>query len=90
MIVNQNFILMKMNRRKFLQLSSLTLAGGAAAAAGYLTLGDEADTPVVEQVQIPIKALPAALEGFTIAALSDFHLYPLTQLDLIQHLYHFG
>ncbi len=75
---------MKMNRRKFLQLTSAALASSVVAVTGYVAWGDEADSPVVERVQIPIKALPAALEGFTIAVLADFHLYPLTQLDLIQ------
>jgi len=72
------------NRRKFLQLSSLTLAGGVAATAGYLTLGNEAQRPVVERAQIPIRNLHPALEGFTIAVLADFHLEPLTKIELIE------
>ena len=64
-------------------MGSLALAGGLAATTGYLYLNDEADHPVVEHIQLPIKGLHEALEGFTIAVLADFHLYPLTQLDLI-------
>ncbi len=54
------------------------------ATGGYLSLNNEADDPVVDYVQIPIKNLGPELAGFTIAVLSDFHLYPLTQIDLIQ------
>lgn len=53
-------------------------------ATGYLIANDEADQPVVSSVQIPIKNLAPALEGFTVVLLSDFHLYPYTQLALVQ------
>jgi len=39
---------------------------------------------VVDRVQIPIKNLDPALEGFTIAFLSDFHLYPFSGLEVIR------
>lgn len=54
-----------------------------AAGTAYFSLKNEADDPVVDQVQIPVKNLPAAIEGFTIAVLADFHLYPFTQLELV-------
>jgi predicted MPP superfamily phosphohydrolase len=54
-----------------------------ASGVTYLNLHNEADEPVIDQVQIPLKNLAPALEGFTIALLADFHLYPYTQLDLI-------
>jgi uncharacterized protein len=75
---------MKINRRKFLTMSGAAIGSVLATSAGYLTWHNEADEPVVERVQIPIKNLEPALEGFTIALLADFHLYPLTQLDLIE------
>ncbi|GAB4432002.1 MAG: hypothetical protein Kow0031_13290 [Anaerolineae bacterium] len=58
---------------------------GATVAAGtaYFSLQDESNEPVVDRVQIPVKNLPAAIEGFTIAVMADFHLYPFTQLELI-------
>ena len=55
-----------------------------AIAAGYLFRNDEAQNPVVDRVPIPIKNLPSAFEGFTIAVLADFHLYPFTQPVVIQ------
>jgi predicted MPP superfamily phosphohydrolase len=49
-----------------------------------LAVNDEADQPVVDRVPIPLKNLKPALEGFTIAVVADFHLYPLTQLELVE------
>ena len=74
----------KMNRRRFLQIGSLAVAGGVLATTYYFSRYDEASTPVVEQVVLPIKNLHAALDGFSIAVLADFHLYPLTQKPLIE------
>jgi len=73
----------KISRRKFLLRGSGAVAGAVVATSGYLALNNEAEQPVIERVPIPIKELAPALEGFTIAVLADFHLYPLTQLDLI-------
>ena len=73
----------KISRRKFLLWGSGAVAGGVAATSGYVALNNEAEQPVIERVSIPIQGLATALEGFTIAVLADFHLYPLTQLDLI-------
>ena len=74
----------KINRRKFLQLSAALLAGATALTTGYLHWQNEADRPVVDRVQMPIKNLDPALEGFTIALLSDFHLYPFTEIEVIR------
>jgi predicted MPP superfamily phosphohydrolase len=76
---------MKFSRRNFLWLSPLAVLGTAVAGtSAYLYLNDESRQLSVERIQISIKNLPLGLEGFTIALLADFHLYPLTQLDLIQ------
>ncbi len=75
---------MKISRRKFLKLSTGAVAGSVIAATGYLYANDESGQPVIERVQIPIKNLKPALEGFRIVLLSDFHLYPFTKLEVIQ------
>lgn len=75
---------MTLNRRKFLALSAGAVAGSVAATTGYLSVNNEADQPVVERVQIPLKNLPLALEGLRIVWLSDFHLHPHTELDVLQ------
>jgi len=74
----------RLNRRQFLALTGLTVAGGLVAAGGYLYANNEADQPEISRVPIPIPGLEPALDGFSIAVLADFHLYPLTQLDLIK------
>jgi predicted MPP superfamily phosphohydrolase len=74
----------RFSRRQFLALTGLAAAGGVAVAGGYIYANNEADEPVVDRVQIPVKGLNPALEGFTIAVLADFHLYPFTQIELIE------
>ncbi len=75
---------MKISRRNFLALAFMATGGSLVFASGYLYLNNEADQPIIKRVQIPIKNLKPALEGFTIALLGDFHLYPLTQIEVVQ------
>ena len=73
-----------MNRRDFMKLGGLFAAGGLLAKVGQVELNDETNTPVVERVEIPIKNLKPALEGFTIVQLSDIHLQPFTRPGLVR------
>ncbi|MFO7681145.1 MAG: metallophosphoesterase [Chloroflexota bacterium] len=73
-----------MTRRQFLAGSSLALAGVLTASTLYLVNKDQSQELVVERVTLPIRGLAPSLEGFTIAQLSDFHLYPFTQPSLIK------
>lgn len=73
---------MKFTRRTFLQ----GLAGASlTAVAGYTyTTQIEPERLTIESVQVPIRGLKPALEGFKIVQLSDFHLYPFTQINLVE------
>jgi predicted MPP superfamily phosphohydrolase len=73
-----------MNRREFMKVGSLIAAGGLLAKVGQIELNDETTTPVLERVEIPIRNLKPALEGFTIVQLSDIHLRPYTKPDLVR------
>jgi len=76
-----------MSRRKFLKLGGTAIAAGVAsvgATAGWIAWHDESQDLGIERVTIPLHNLPPALEGFTIAQLSDIHLLPLTQPDLVR------
>jgi uncharacterized protein len=73
-----------MNRREFMKLGSLFAAGGLLAKVSQVELNDETNTPVLERVEIPIRDLQPALEGFTIVQLSDIHLQPFTKPDLVK------
>lgn len=73
-----------MNRREFLRITGLVVGGGLVVATSHLAINDEAQNPVVEHIPILIRNLPASLEGFTILQISDLHLYPLTQPELIK------
>lgn len=64
------------SRRAFLKLATrLSLGMGATTVVGvgYTRYG-EPNWLAVEQVDVPIRRLPAALHGLTIAHLSDLHL----------------
>lgn len=60
--------------------------GSCATVVGGYEYGKqvEAKRLGVERIQIPLKHLKTALEGFRIVQLSDFHLHPYTQLDFIR------
>jgi hypothetical protein len=74
---------MPLNRRDFLKVGGITLVS-LTAIAGGLILVDESLDPVVERISIPIKGLHPALEGFTIVQMTDIHLRPYTQPNLIR------
>lgn len=61
-----------MTRRKFLQASATVAAAGAVAVAAD-AIFFEATRPRLVQLEIPLARLPVALDGLTIAQLSDFH-----------------
>ena len=76
-----------MNRRDFLKSFGAIPLGIGALGLGRNGSGESAaDTSAVvtEQIQIPLKNLAPALEGFKIVQLSDLHLQPYTQIELIQ------
>ena len=73
-----------MNRRNFMKASTLFFASTVLARAGQLEFNDETLSPVVDNVEIPIKNLKPGLEGFTIAQLSDIHLQPYTKPELVK------
>ncbi len=75
---------MKISRKDFLKVSSLVLASAVVTPLIYFGIKNEVDEPVVKQVVIPVRNLSESLEGFRIAAMTDFHLYPLTRPEWIQ------
>ncbi len=71
---------MNITRRKFLGLGAAGIAG--LSGIGYSTLVEPLRLSL-ERVPVRLPNLPAALEGFRIAVLSDFHLHPFTQIEHI-------
>ena len=53
-------------RRTFLKLTGAVTFAALGGTIAYALLENEADSLVVEYVQIPIPNLPAALDGFRI------------------------
>jgi predicted MPP superfamily phosphohydrolase len=74
----------KINRRDFLKVSGAAVTSGVVAFSGFVSFNNEVNKPVVVAVSIPVKGLHPGLEGFTIAQLSDIHLWPYTQPELVQ------
>jgi predicted MPP superfamily phosphohydrolase len=73
-----------LNRNEFLKFAGVAVGGGLLAATSYLAINDESQDPVVDRVQIRLKKLHPALEGFSILQITDLHLYPMTQPALIE------
>jgi len=73
-----------MSRRKFLAAGTMALGGAVATAVYHLHSHDESGQLVVERLTLPIRGLDPALEGFRLVQLSDFHLYPFTQPELVR------
>ncbi len=77
---------MNLTRRDFLKLlGGLSLGSGAASLGGYqYATRVEPRWIRIERVRVPLANLPAALEGLSIAQLSDIHLHPHTQIELVK------
>ncbi len=72
---------MSVSRRKFLQ------GAAAATVAGALAIGSDAaifepNDPKVVRLEISVKRLPEAFDGFTIVQLSDFHYGELCAIPI--------
>jgi uncharacterized protein len=61
-----------MNRRRFLQGTAAIAATGAVAVSADALLVEPRNV-VVNRVEVHLRRLPEAFDGFTIAQLSDFH-----------------
>jgi predicted MPP superfamily phosphohydrolase len=75
---------MPFSRRHFLKVSTTAIAGLVATPSIYLLANNELNDPVVKTIQVPIRNLPEAFEGFRIVAMTDFHIYPYTRPELIR------
>ena len=73
-----------LSRRDFLKVSTMAFGGSLLATVSILGLKNEVNDPTVIPVTVPIKNLKPALEGFTIAQMTDIHLEPYTQVPLVE------
>ena len=78
----------RITRRGFLKaigITTVTLGVSCLAGYGYIFY-IEPQWPSIESIEIPVSNLPRGLCGFKIVCLSDFHLHPFTQIDLIEQI----
>jgi predicted MPP superfamily phosphohydrolase len=68
-----------LERRNVLLVGSLTLG------TTVLGLAQTSKGPQLEEVDIPIRNLPEAFQGFRIAQVSDLHVGPLIRRDYVQN-----
>ncbi len=75
-----------MNRRDFLRRGGRALAGFAVVGAGLGAYADfvEPQRLALERRTVALPQLPAALDGFRIALMSDHHLHPFTRREIIE------
>ena len=71
-----------MNRRRFVQVAAATVVG-VPAATGLYTWLIEPHWLQVTRPELPIAGLPPALDGATLAQLSDLHIGPRVSDDYI-------
>ncbi len=72
-----------MSRRDFLRLAGASVIGATGLGA-YSTL-IETQWVDIERVTVRSPLLPSAFDGLRIAQLSDIHLFPYTELNLVEH-----
>jgi predicted MPP superfamily phosphohydrolase len=76
----------KVSRRGFLKAFAHVMIASGFTGFGLYEYGFhiEPDWPCVEETIVPIEGLGSAFDGFRIIQLSDLHLFPYTEIDLIQ------
>jgi uncharacterized protein len=72
---------LSLTRRGFLQATAVGVAGGAVAIVGDGFFGEPV-RPRLVRIDVPLKRLPAAMDGFTIVQLSDFHYDEFTIIPI--------
>jgi uncharacterized protein len=75
-----------LTKRQFLKMTAGLGLGFGIPGSGALAYaaGFEPHRVVAEHIPVRLTSLPAAFDGFRIALLSDFHLYPFTTIDIVQ------
>ncbi len=79
-----NDLVSRFSRREFLKIFGWSFAAAVTSASGFLALNNEASQVQIFSLNLPIKGLHPALEGFKILQMSDFHLFPYTRPALIK------
>lgn len=72
------------DRREFLKLSSFYSLVGTAGVLSGVSMAEAHSKPEIVTVDIPIPDLPADLEGFRIAQISDLHVGPTIRREFIE------
>lgn len=71
------------SRRGFLKRLGVLAAGAGSGAGGLYYYGTRVETERLRMERVEMPVPDTGLDGFRIALLSDFHLYPHTKIELI-------
>ena len=73
-------------KRQFLKMTAGFGLGVGIPGSGLLAYATklEPHRVVAEHIPVRLRSLPSGFDGFRIALLSDFHLYPFTTIDTVQ------
>lgn len=74
------------SRRQALARGAAAVTAIGATATASVSVANALKAPDLERIEVPIKNLPAALDGFTIAQLSDIHIGPTIGVEHMRHL----
>ncbi len=76
----------KVDRRAILKMFGYTFVGSGVATLGAYGYSSRLETQwlQIERVTVPLKHLGSALDGFKVVHMSDFHLQPHTQIELVE------
>lgn len=74
------------SRRRALARGAAAVTAIGATATASLSVANALAPPDLERIDVPIKGLPAALDGFTIAQISDIHVGPTIGVELMRSL----
>ncbi len=74
------------DRRAILKMLGYTFVGSGVATLGAYGYSSRLETQwlQIERVTVQLKHLGSALDGFKVVHMSDFHLHPHTQIELVE------
>jgi hypothetical protein len=77
---------MKTTRRQFLKACAHVMAGLTLTGVGLYQYGTriEPERLTIEHIEIPLKKLKPALEGFKLVQISDIHIDSFTQIGIVE------
>ena len=75
---------MTKQKSKLFEKVGIAVTEGIASVGQTNILKNQIENIIIEQVTLPIRNLPSRFDGFRIVLMSDFHLYPITTIEVVE------